>query len=359
MGNDEIFTVIRQDGSANKESEPDLSDDALLRLLRTMIATRALNERGMNLQRQGRINFYIGSEGQEAVHIGAGATLRPSDWYFPHYRDAGVALWRGATIESMVHQLFGDARDPIKGRQMPNHYSYKDLNFFSISSPLTTQVPQAVGAAYAMMYRGEDKVAMTAFGDGSTSEGDFHVALNFAGVWKAPVVFLCENNQWAISVPVKLQTASSSFAIKAAAYGFDGIRVDGNDILAMYEATRRAVDKARGGGGPTLIEGITYRMGPHSSSDDPKRYVPTSDLDTWRKRDPIQRFESYLARRGIANEKTAASMRAEIDAEIDAAVKSAESTPMPPIESIVEDVFGTVPWHLTDQLRKYRESLEE
>ncbi|MFA5860625.1 MAG: thiamine pyrophosphate-dependent dehydrogenase E1 component subunit alpha [Candidatus Thermoplasmatota archaeon] len=355
----EIQTVLHGDGSSwDKAREPQLKDSELKAIYETMVRVRLLNERGMNLQRQGRIGFYIGSEGQEAVHVGAGAAMLPNDWYFPHYRDPGVALFRGATIESMVHQLYGNAKDLIKGRQMPNHFSFKDQNYFSISSPLTVRVPQAVGAAYGMKLKGTKQVAMTSFGDGSTSEGDFHVGLNFAGVWKAPVIFLCNNNQWAISVPSHQQTASETYAQKAEAYGFEGIRVDGNDVLAVYAAAKMAVDKARAGGGPTLIECYTFRMGPHSSSDDPKRYVDPNELRAWGEKDPIARYRNYLVKKGAWDEHQEEQLLTQVKDEIQKAIEVAEATPMPDVDLLVEDVFAEVPWHLKQELQELKESVE-
>ncbi|MHB8606133.1 MAG: pyruvate dehydrogenase (acetyl-transferring) E1 component subunit alpha [Thermoplasmatota archaeon] len=350
------YQVLKPDGSlVSKDREPDIPDELLLRAYRTMVRVRMLNERGMNLQRQGRINFYIGSEGQEAVHVGAGAAMKNEDWYFPHYRDPGVALLRGASLDSMVQQLYGNALDPIKGRQMPNHYSYKDYNFFSISSPLSTQVPQAVGAAYAMKLRGDKLVAMTSFGDGSTSEGDFHVGMNFAAVWKTPCVFLCNNNQYAISVPVRLQSATETFAQKAEAYGMPGERVDGNDLLAVYAVAKRAVDRARKGDGPTLIECVTFRMGPHSSSDDPKRYVPNALLDEWRAKDPIQRIEKYLGKRGLWDDKKQQELVDATKAELQKSVDIADKAPPPALDTMFDDVFAKRTWMLEAQLRELKE----
>ena len=355
----EIQTVLHGDGSTwDKNREPHLKDDELKAIYCTMVRVRMLNERGMNLQRQGRIGFYIGSEGQEGVHIPAAAALRNDDWYFPHYRDPGVALLRGATVESMVHQLYGNAKDLNKGRQMPNHFAFKDQHFFSISSPLTVRVPQAVGAAYAMKYKGTGQVAMSSFGDGSSSEGDFHVGLNFAGVWKAPVIFLLNNNQWAISVPSSMQTASETYAQKAEAYGFEGVRVDGNDPLAVYAACKAAADKARAGKGPTLIECFTFRMGPHSSSDDPKRYVSPSDLQTWGLKDPIVRFRNYLLKKGVWSEKQEHELIEATKAEIQAAIDAAEATPAPELRELINDVYAEVPWHLEAQLQELKESVE-
>jgi len=356
----EIQTVLKGDGSEwDAAKEPKLTDDELKAIYRTMLRVRMLNERGMNLQRQGRINFYIGSEGQEAVHVGAGAALTNDDWYFPHYRDPGVALWRGASLEAMVHQLYGNAEDIIKGRQMPNHYSFKEQNYFSVSSPLTTQVPQAVGAAYAMKLKQTGQIAVTSFGDGSSSEGDFHVAMNFAGVWKAPCVFLLNNNGYAISVPVELQTASETFAQKAEAYGMPGVRVDGNDVLAVYNATKEAAERARRGDGPTLIECVTFRMGPHSSSDDPLRYVPPHLYEEWGAKDPIARLGRYMTAKGMWDEAAEERLKEEIKTEIQAAVKAAEEAGDPEVIELFNDVYADRPWHLDEQYDELMESVEE
>lgn len=354
----ELIQVIDHNGTANGDV-PDLPQERLVQLYEAMLTTRLMNERGMKLQRQGRINFYIGSEGQEAAHVGFGAAFEDTDWYFPHYRDLGVAALRGCSISDMVHQCYGSRKDLVQGRQMPNHFSFPDGKYFSVSSPLSTQIPQAVGAAYAARLKGDGRIVGTSFGDGSTSEGDFHVAMNFAGVWKAPCVFLCQNNQWAISVPTELQTASETFAQKADAYGFPGVRVDGNDVLAVYRVTQEAVERARRGEGPTLIEAVTYRMGPHSSSDDPSRYVPEAELEEWRRRDPIERYKTFLVKAGHLSEAEEAKLRERIDQEIRAAVKEADQTPPPSLESLVEDVYAQVPWHLAEQIEDLKRFYEE
>ncbi len=351
--------VIKKDGTPVKKRDPALPDKELLRLYRTMVQVRRMNERGMKLQRQGRINFFIGSLGQEAIHIGAGHALEDRDWYFPHYRDPGVALLRGASIESMFHQMYGNAEDPIKGRQMPNHYSYADLNYVSISSPLSTHIPQATGAAYAAKLLGDEAVSMVSFGDGSTSEGDFHSGLNFAGVWNTPTVFLCQNNGYAISVPNEKQTASDSFAMKAEAYGFEGVLVDGNDVLACYHVAREAVEKARAGEGPTLIEAVTFRMGPHSSSDDPSKYVPDAKFEEWQQRDPLNRFAEYLEHKGVLDEEGRQEIQDEVDAEISAAIEAAESAgSAPPHADIFNEVYAEMPWHLREQYEELMEFVD-
>jgi pyruvate dehydrogenase E1 component alpha subunit/2-oxoisovalerate dehydrogenase E1 component alpha subunit len=326
------------------------------RMFETMVRIRALDERGLMSQRQGRIGFYVPSSGEEGHQVGAAYALLPEDWCFPSYRVPGVALFRGAPIARMVANLFGNADDFTLGRQMPNHYSFREQNFVSISSPLGTQIPQAVGAARAMQIRGERNVAAVWFGDGTTSEGDFHVAMNFAGVWKAPCVFLCSNNQWAISVPLHQQTASASIAVKAVAYGFEGVQVDGNDVLAVYKVVRDAVEKARGGGGPTLIEAVTYRMGPHSSSDDPTRYRPAEQVEEWKRRDPIARFRKFLLEGGHADGAWLDGAVEAAKAEVAAAFKEQEAKGPPSLGSLFDDVFAEITPALEGQRRALLEA---
>lgn len=341
-------SILHPDGSVNGD-DPGLAADECKMLYRAMVAQRMLEDRGTKLQRQGRIGFYIGGLGQEAVGAAGALALRPDDWIAPSYRSPAFVLVRGVSIQKLVHQCYGNARDNTKGRQMPNHYSFREANFVSISSPLATQIPQATGIAMAMKLRGDGNVVLCDFGDGATSEGDFHVGLNFAAVFKAPVVFLCQNNGWAISVPVSRQTASAGFAVKARAYGMPGERVDGNDALAVYAAVRAAAERARAGGGPTLIEAVTFRMGSHSSSDDWTRYRDKAEVEAWAKRDPIERFRRYLEHRGDWNATAEKALRDKLEAEIEAAVKEAEGTPEPPLPSMFEDVFASLPPHLARQ----------
>lgn len=355
----ELLQVIGDGKKAAKDTSLDLSDADLLKMYETMVLVRAFDSKMVTLQRQGRIGFYLAGLGQEADQIGAAYALEPTDWMFPHYRDPGSALTRGVSLEAMAHQCFGNAKDPAKGRQMPVHYSFKEQNFFTISSPLTTQVVHAVGAAHAAKIKGDKTVVLTTFGDGSSSEGDFHVAMNWAGVYKLPVVFVLENNQWAISVPLRLQTASETFAQKAAAYGFEGIRVDGNDVLAVYKAVKKAVDKARGGKGPTLIECYTFRMSSHSTSDDNTRYCPPEMFEEWRKRDPVDRFERYLRGLNLLDDKKVQKVLDEATARVEAAVKDAEATGPPPIESIIEDVYGETTPQLERQWKQLQDEMKE
>jgi pyruvate dehydrogenase E1 component alpha subunit len=345
----QLLTVIEPDGAVRSQ-DVGLSDQELLHCYRTMLLVRAFDDTCMKLQRSGRIGFSIPNKGVEATQVGAASALRKTDWIFPSYRDFGMALYHGVPPLEMMHNMFGDAQDSAKGRQMPVHFSFVEpIRFFSISSPIGTHIPQAVGAAYAIKLRGEDGVALASFGDGGTSSLGFHSGLNFAGVWKAPVVFLCQNNQWAISCPSEKQTASESYAIKAKAYGMPGVLVDGNDVLAVHQAVAEAVARARAGGGPTLIEAKTFRMGGHSTSDDPTRYVPKEMVLEWEKKDPVARFERFLAKRKLWREELREKLYAEALATVDEAAKAAQATPRPSLETIFSDVYAEVPAHIRRQ----------
>jgi len=348
-----LFHILNVDGSVEKSLEPKIPDDGLVLMYRTMVLNRQLDERMLTLQRQGRIGFYLTSTGEEATHVASAYAMKKSDWIFPAYREPGAALLRGFDLHKYVCQLFGNADDTVKGRQMPNHFSAREIGFVSISSPTGTQIPQAVGAAWAAKIKGDDMVALTFFGEGTTSQGDFHTSLNFAGVFKIPVIFFCRNNQYAISVPSKIQTAAKSIAVKAVAYGIEGIQVDGNDVLAVYEATRRARERARKGEGPTLIEGLTYRRGAHSSSDDPRRYREDAEVESWIKKDPIDRLRRYMERKGCWDAKKEDALRKETTETIAAALAGGESVGPPPVESMFEDVFSRLPSHLEKQKSEY------
>jgi pyruvate dehydrogenase E1 component alpha subunit len=351
----EVLQVIKPTGDYVEKMEPEIPKDELKRLYRLMILTRNLDIRGLQLQRQGRIGFYIGCLGQEAAQIGSGYALKPEDWVFPAYREIGTALQRGITLKQLMNQYFANAEDLQKGRQLMNLFGVKEVNFVTGSAPIATQIPHAVGVALAAKIRGDPIVTIAYFGDGGTSENDFHTGMNFAGVYKTPTIFFCQNNHWAISVPVEKQTASETIAVKAKAYGFEGVRVDGNDVLAVYRTTKEAVDKARKGGGPTLIEAITYRMGPHSSSDDPKRYRTDQEMDEWQKRDPIIRFRKYLEKKRIWTEEDEKKAQGDANQQIDEAVAYAEKLPKPALETLFTDVYAEMPWNLEEQLRELRE----
>jgi 2-oxoisovalerate dehydrogenase E1 component alpha subunit len=331
-------------------NEPRLAPDELRRMYETMLLVRLLDERMLRLQRQGRIGFYLTSIGEEAVAVGSAAALRAGDWIYSSYREIGSALYRGYPLRAFLCQMFGNAEDPIKGRQMPVHHSVRSLNFVSISSPVGTQIPQAVGIAMAARLQGKDDVALTYFGDGATSTGAFHVACNMAGVRKAPVIFMCRNNGWAISVPRALQTAARTFAQKAVAYGIPGVIVDGNDVLAIAHVTAQAAERARRGEGPTLIEARTYRRGAHSSSDDPTVYRDPTEPREWEPHDPILRFRRYLENKQLWSEDEDARFRSDFDQRFTATLKEVERVPpKPPLATLFDDVYAARPWHLDEQ----------
>jgi pyruvate dehydrogenase E1 component subunit alpha len=345
----ELVQVISEKGAVNEKQEPSISDQDLLKLYRTMVLTRHFDERMMKLQRQGRIGFYLQSLGEEAAHIGAAFALEPQDWIYPSYREPGAAFYRGFPLTKYVSQLIGNANDPIKGRQMPVHFSYRQGNFTSVSSPVGTQIPQAVGTAWAAKLLKDPVVVLAFFGEGATSEGDFHVGLNFAGVFKTPAILFCRNNGYAISVPLERQTASETIAVKANAYGVHGVRVDGNDVLAVVKATREAAGRARRGDGATLIEAVTYRRGAHSSSDDPRMYRTDQEVEKQTLRDPILRFRKYLEEKKLWNSQSEAELEEEVKKQILTAVEEAEKFGNPPVESMFEDVFAELTPELKDQ----------
>jgi pyruvate dehydrogenase E1 component alpha subunit/2-oxoisovalerate dehydrogenase E1 component alpha subunit len=351
----DLLQVLGDFGQPTQGLDPRLDESQQWDLFRWMLTLRTIDTKMLLLQRQGRVAFYGPVSGQEAAIVGCASALQKQDWIFPALREAlGSALIRGAPLDRLLAENFGTVLDVQKGRQMPSHYSWRPANVVAWSSVIATQLPHATGAAMAMKYRGDKAIAVGYIGDGGTSEGDFHVALNFAGVYKAPVVFVCQNNQWAISVSAKAQTASENFAIKAEAYGFPGVRVDGNDVLAVYRVMRDAVARARKGEGPTLIEALTYRMGPHSSSDDPTKYRDAQEEQMWRERDPIDRFRKHLKSRGLWTPAKEETLQAQLDTEVAAAIGRAEAAGPPPLETLIEDVYGDVP----DRLRKQLAELE-
>jgi 2-oxoisovalerate dehydrogenase E1 component alpha subunit len=352
-----LQTVLREDGSADP-SEVALGDAELLRLYRWMVLERHLDQRMVSLQRQGRIGFYIGSTGEEATVFGSAAAMEERDWIFPCYREHGAALLRGMPLAAFLCDLLGNAGDRMKGHQMPCHEAWRPGRYASISSPIATQIPQAVGAAWAARLRQEDMVALAYFGDGATSANDFHSGLNMAGTKKVPVVFLCRNNGWAISVPRERQTASETIAQKALAYGIRGERVDGNDLLAVYGATRRARARAAAGEGPTLLECVTYRMEGHSTSDDPRVYRPPELLEPWRKRDPILRLGLFLRRRGALDDGAERDAQAWAQEEVRRALAEAESfEAKPPLETLFEGVYAEPLWQQREQLQEIRDAV--
>ena len=346
----EIQTLVKPDGTL-AGPEPDLEDDALVDLLRWMLRIRLMDTRLLNMQRQGRIGFYGTATGEEASVIGSVAALEPTDLVFPALRQAGVLLYRGFPLARYVAQCIGNSMDPFKGRQMPCHAASREHAVVSWSSVIGTQLSHAAGAAMAARIRGDQTVVAGYLGDGATSSSEFHVSLNFAAVYDAPVVFVCQNNQWAISVPFSKQTASESVAVKALAYGMPGVRVDGNDVLAVFAAVREAADRARRGDGPTLVECLTYRQMGHSSSDDPTRYRDDEEVEIWRTRDPIDRYVRFLSARGLWEHGRTAELEAEVAAEVARAIKEAEAAEPLAVETLFTDVYSETPANLVEQAR--------
>lgn len=346
---EDVVRVMRDDGSLDPATDPGLSKAEIVALFEMMLRVRILDDRLVTLQRQGRIGFHIGSLGEEAAILGSAFALRDQDWVFPCYREFGAALWRGMPLQSYVDNMFGNANDPAKGRQMPDHYCYRKAKFTSISSPIGTQITQAVGFSWAAKMKKDDLVTIAYLGEGATSSNEFHNGMNFGGVFKTPTIFFCRNNGWAISVPTERQTASATFAEKGIAYGIPGVRVDGNDIFAVVKVTRDAVARAARGDGATLIEALTYRLSGHSTSDDPKAYRPDPSLEPWRALDPLVRLRRYLKLAYNWDESSEKQLEADLDAKLKEAIKNAEATPAPSLESMFEDVFAEMPWHLREQ----------
>jgi pyruvate dehydrogenase E1 component alpha subunit len=347
-----LLRVIRDDGRTDPQTDPFLASDAMLRMYREMRRVRLVDERMVLLQRQGRIGFYGSSTGQEAPPIAAAFASEPGDWIFPALRESSIMLVRGFPLTRYLAQIYGNSLDALKGRQMPSHMSGREVNQVSWSSCIGSQLPQAVGAAWAAKMKRDHAISIAFMGDGATSQPDFHHALNFAAVFKLPCVLVCQNNHWSISVPSSRQTASQTFAVKAKAYGLPGVRVDGNDVLAVYRVLSEAVIAARAGAGPTFVECVTYRMGAHSTSDDPTRYRSDEEVRDWARKDPIDRLRSHLVYLGLLEEELDRRITREIDAEIGAAIAEVERHGAPGRETLFEDVYGELPWHLDEQRRE-------
>lgn len=346
--------ILNEDGSlVAGEAVPSMDQPLAVSLYRAMCLTRVLDAKMLILQRQGRIGFVGTSTGLEAATIGSGAAFAPEDWIFPALREGGVAVLRGMPLLEYVGQMFLNIYDTSKGRQMNNHFQHGGSNFVSWSSCIGTQLPQAVGAAHAANIKNEKIVVCAYLGDGATSSPEFHSAMTMAAVWKSPVVFVCIDNGWAISVPSSQQTAAPSYGSKAEAYGMPGVDVDGNDILAVYRETKNAVDRARAGGGPSLVALKSYRMLGHSSSDDPTKYRDPQEVEYWRSRDPIERFRKYLLSRGWLDDAADQNLQKELESEVDSAIDNNSKAPKLPLRALVEDVYKNV----TPRLRAQHDEL--
>ncbi len=345
----ETMLRVMKDDAKTAKLPSNLTEDEVRQMYEGMIAIRAYDERALKLQRSGRIGFAVTSIGEEATQVGTAHALEEQDWIYPSYRQYGVAMYRGVSLDKMAAHLFGNENDAAMGRQMPAHYTFKDKNFVSISSVIGTQIIQAVGAAMAIKYKKNKGVAVSYFGDGATSSNDFHSALNFAGVFKAPVLLFLVNNQYAISLPVDKQTAVQDLYKKGEGYGVNSIKVDGNDVIAVYQATKAAKERAERGDGPTLLELLTYRAGSHSSSDDPSRYRSQEEMDKWNARDPIERMQKYLQQLGIWSEEYENQVWEEARHRIQEATSQAADAPHPKWETLFEHVYETMPPALVEQ----------
>lgn len=344
----ETISLIDETGKAARELTA--ADRKLLpEMYRHMLRQRLIDERMLKRQRQGKVGFYGTITGQEATPTATALALEARDWVFPALREAGIMLVRGFPLTAWLAQVYGNAFDVLKGRQMPSHMSGRSVNQVSWSSCIGPQIPHAVGAAWAAKLKGDDVVTVGFMGDGATSQPDFHSGMNFAAVFKTPTVLICQNNHWSISVPTSKQTASKTIAVKGVAYGMPYARVDGNDVLAVYEVVKEAVGRARSGQGPTFIEAVTYRIGPHSSSDDPTLYRSEEEVEIWRKRDPLTRLEKVLHREQLMNASAREALARDINEEVLGAIRDVEHADRPALESLLEDVYAEQPWHLREQ----------
>lgn len=344
-----MVRVLRDDGTLDPSLDPGLSLQEVQHIYHYLQLTRTLDRRLTMMQRQGRVGFHVGSLGEEAAIVGAAYALRDSDWVFPCYRELGAALIRGLDLQTFMDNMFGNENDTVKGRQMPDHYTCRAAKFVSISSPVGTQITQAAGFAWGAKIDGKDLATLVFFGDGATSTPEFHSGMNLAGVFKIPTVFFCRNNGWAISTPTSRQTASETLAQKGEAYGVPGVRVDGNDLFAVIAVTRQAIERAASGKGATFIEALTYRMGGHSTSDDPDRYRGDDQLRPWQARDPLERVRQYLERQGAWDQQRQTELEEQLDQTFRRAVAVSEATPPPSLESMFDDVYAQLPWHLKEQ----------
>jgi len=351
-----LVRVLGDDHKAVGPWDPKLDPDTLRKMLRDMVTVRIFDDRMYRSQRQGKTSFYMKCTGEEAIAVAAQTALDRDDMHFPTYRQQGLLVARGYPLVDMMNQIYSNKGDKLKGRQLPIMYSDKAFGFFSISGNLGTQFPQAVGWAMASAIKGDSRIAMGWIGDGATAEGDFHSALTFAAVYNAPVVLAVVNNQWAISSFSGIAGAErATFAQRAVGYGIAGLRVDGNDALAVYAAIRWASERARSNNGPTLVEFFTYRAEGHSTSDDPSGYRPTNEAKWWPLGDPIERLKAHLIATGEWDEERHAALNVSADAEVRAAQKESERLGILPqqgkddIGSMFEDVYADVPWHIAEQ----------
>lgn len=355
-----MLQILQSDGVPHSSAElPDIDQATVSKIYQTMQYIRVLDERMVAAQRQGRISFYLACTGEEASTVASAAALEPQDMIMSQYREQGTLAYRGYRTEQFMNQMFSNEKEANKGRQMPIHYGDKALNFMTISSPLGTQIPQASGYAYGQKMAGKDAITICYFGEGAASEGDFHAGLNMAAVLHCPVIFFCRNNGYAISTPSEEQFAGDGIASRGIGYGVHTIRVDGNDALAVYAATKKAREIALAQNCPVLIESMSYRLAAHSTSDDPSGYRSKDEEDLWRAKDPILRLGAWMQSKGWLDEKSNTAFLERSRQEVLEEMKKAEKVPICKIDEIIEDVYDTPPWHLKQQLKDLKEHIEK
>jgi pyruvate dehydrogenase E1 component alpha subunit len=345
----ETISYLDVKGQLHRDYKPKISEENLVKGYKIMVLTRLVDDRMITLQRQGIISFAMSSLGEEACAVASAAALELQDWMYPQYRESGIMFWRGCTLQQYINHMFGNNQDLIFGRQMPNHFGSRSLNIVTVSSPIGTKIPHAAGCAYAMKLQGENSVAVCYFGEGASSEGDFHVGLNFAAVRKVPAIFFCRNNGYAISTPCSSQFACEGVASKGIGYGIMTYKVDGNDFFAVHDVVSAARQYCMEGNGPVLIEAMTYRLGAHSTSDDPSQYRQEAEVLEWEKKCPILRLNCYLKNQGLWNDQKEKELIDSISEEITKAISTAKSTPRPPLKSFIENVYFEVPASLKEQ----------
>ncbi|CAJ2667632.1 unnamed protein product [Trifolium pratense] len=355
------YRVLDDDGELmTHTNHVQVSKELAVRMYSEMVTLQTMDSIFYEVQRQGRISFYLTSMGEEAVNIASAAALSSDDIILPQYREPGVLLWRGFTLQQIAHQCFGNTNDLGKGRQMPIHYGSNKHNYFTVSSPIATQLPQAVGAAYSLKMDGKNACAVTFCGDGATSEGDFHAGMNFAAVMEAPVIFIIRNNGWAISTPVEDQFRSDGIVVKGQAYGIWSIRVDGNDALAVYSAVHTAREIAIKEQRPVLIEALSYRVGHHSTSDDSTKYRPIDEIEYWKmERSPVNRFKRWVERNGWWSDKDELELRSSVRKQLMHAIQVAEKAQKPPLEDLFTDVYYQLSSNLEEQEKLLRKAIEK
>ncbi|PCJ20401.1 MAG: 3-methyl-2-oxobutanoate dehydrogenase [Candidatus Cloacimonadota bacterium] len=355
----ETISYLNENGEVNKGYKKTISDELLLKAYKIMQQTKRIDERMVTLQRQSVVNFAMPSRGEEASTVVSAAALKPQDWHFYQYREQGAIFMKGFTIQEFCDHMLLNINDTSKGRQMSNHFGKKELNAVTVSSTLGTQIPQAAGCAYAQKLRNEDAITMCYFAEGAASEGDFHAGLNMAAVTKSPVIFYCRNNHYQISTSNKNQFAGDGIAPRGIGYGIKTYRIDAMDAFAIYDTVQEAREYCRAGNGPVLIEAMAYRMGPHSTADDPSAYRTDEEVAKWAKKCPIERVKKYLIKNKLWSEKQDSELLEALAIEIEKCIDIAKKTPKPGIDSMFNEVYSDIPWNLQEQYEFLQEFKKE